>query len=74
MISDHLLEVLGRFGAVIEGHLWEEVMDDMEVGDIVKEETALPSEEVAVDGSGGATLEVPFLATVVGMTGSVWWR
>ena len=45
------------------------MMNDMEVRDIMEEEAALPSEERPVDGGSGTTLEVPFLATVVGESG-----
>ena len=45
------------------------MMNDMEVRDIMKEEAALPSEERPVDGGSGTTLEVPFLAPVVGESG-----
>ena len=41
-------------------------MDDMEVGDVVKEEPALPPEKVAVNGSCSAPLEVPLAVAVVG--------
>lgn len=37
----------------------------MEVSDIVEEETALPSEDIAINSGCSATLEVPFLTTVV---------
>jgi len=42
------------------------VMNDVEVRNIMEEEAALPSEERPVNGGSGTTLEVPFLATVVG--------
>jgi hypothetical protein len=41
------------------------VMDDMIVGDIVKEKAALPAQERPVDGSGCSPLEVPLLATIM---------
>ena len=41
------------------------MMDNVVVCDVVEEETALPSKEVSVDGCSRATLEVPFIATVV---------
>lgn len=44
-------------------------MNDMEVGDVVKEEAALPSEERPVDSGGSTALEIPLLATVVGENG-----
>ena len=42
------------------------MMDNVVVCDIVEKKTALPSKEVPVDGCSRPTLEVPFLATVVG--------
>lgn len=65
VFANESLEMLSSFGAVVEGHLGEEVMDDMEVSDIVEEEASLPAENGPVNGSGSATLEVPFLAAVV---------
>lgn len=44
------------------------VMDDMEMSNIVEEETALPSKEVTVDGSSSTALEVPLLAAVMGQS------
>lgn len=69
VLADKLLEVLSSLGSVVEGHLGEEVVDDVVVGDVVEEETSLPAEEVTVDGSGGTTLEGPFLLAVVGEHG-----
>jgi hypothetical protein len=37
----------------------------MVVGNIVKEETTLPTQEVSVDCGGSSTLEVPFLSTIM---------
>jgi len=45
------------------------VVNDVEVGNIVEEEATLPAQEVPVDGSSSSTLEVPFLAAVVGERG-----
>lgn len=53
-------------GALTEGHHREEVMDDMEVGDVVQEESTLPSEEVAIDGRSSTPLEVPLAIAIVG--------
>lgn len=41
------------------------VVDDMVMGDVVKEEAALPAQEVTIDGRSSTALEVPFLATIV---------
>ena len=41
------------------------VVDNMEVSDIVQEESSLPSQEVTVNSGCSTTLEVPFLAAVV---------
>lgn len=66
VLANEGLQVLSRLRAVVERHLREEVMNDVEVRNIMEEEAALPSEERPVDGGSGTTLEVPFLATVVG--------
>jgi len=66
VVTDEFLEVLSGFGPVVERHLREEVVDDMEVGNIVEEEASLPAQEVSVNGSCSPTLEVPLLSTVVG--------
>jgi hypothetical protein len=42
------------------------MVDNMEMRHIVKEEPALPPQEVSVNSSGCSTLEVPFFAAVVG--------
>ena len=42
------------------------MVDAVEVRDVVQEEAALPAEEVAVDGRGGAPLEVPLAVAVMG--------
>lgn len=49
-----------------ERHLREEVVNDMEVGDIMKEEAALPAKTIPVDGGGSTSLVVPFIVAVVG--------
>ena len=53
---------------IFEGYVEENtyMVDNVEVCDIVEEETALPSKEVPVDCCSRSTLEVPFTATVVG--------
>jgi len=40
-------------------------MDNMIMGDIVKEETTLPSEEVSIDCGGRASLKVPLLPSIM---------
>lgn len=54
-----------KIGIRTEGHLGEKVVDDVEVRYVVEEEAALPPEDTAVDGRGGAALEVPLFTTVV---------
>ena len=66
MLTNERLEVLGGLLAVIEWHLREEVVDDVVVGDIVKEESPLPPEEGTVDGASGATLEAPLALAIMG--------
>ena len=41
------------------------MMYHMEMRDVVEEEAALPAQKRAVNGSGGAALEVPLLATIM---------
>jgi hypothetical protein len=41
------------------------VMNNVEMGNIVEEETALPPKDWTVDGRGGTTLEVPFIFAVM---------
>jgi len=50
---------------MVEGHLGEEMVDDMIMCNVVKKEAALPAQEVAVDSSCRPPLEVPFLGTVM---------
>ena len=42
------------------------MMDNVVVCDIVEKKTALPPKEVSVDGCSRSTLEIPFIATVMG--------
>ena len=65
LLANERLEVLRGFLTVIEGHLGEEVVDDVIVCDVVEEETTLPSEERTVDGARCATLEAPFTLAVM---------
>ena len=65
VLANERLEVLGSFFTVIEGHLREEVMDNVIVCDVVEEETTLPSEERTVDRARCTTLETPFTLAVV---------
>ena len=44
-------------------------MHHMEMRDVVQEEAALPAQKRAVDGGGGAALEVPLLPAVVRQVG-----
>ena len=45
------------------------MMHHMEMRDVVEEEAALPAQKRAVDGGGGAALEVPLLPAVVRQVG-----
>ena len=45
------------------------MMYHMEMRDVVEEEAALPAQKRAVNGSGGAALEVPLLPAVVRQVG-----
>lgn len=47
------------------------MMDNMEVGDIVEEESSLPPQEVTINSCGRTSLEVPFLVPVMG---KIWCR
>jgi hypothetical protein len=40
-------------------------MNNVEMGNIVEEETTLPPKDWTVDGRGGTTLEVPFIFAVM---------
>lgn len=42
------------------------MMNNMIVGDIMKEEAALPSKKIPVDGCSRSTLEVPLPPTIMG--------
>ena len=44
-------------------------MDDVEVGNIVEEETTLPAEDGPVNSGSSTALEVPLLSAVVGQRG-----
>ena len=41
------------------------MLDNVIVGDIMEEETALPSEERPVDSGCGAALEIPFFSAIM---------
>lgn len=69
MVTDESLEVLGSLGSVIERHLGEEVVNDVEVSDVVEEEAPLPAKDRPINSSGGTALEVPLLSAVVGHDG-----
>ena len=69
VFANECLEVLSSLRAVVERHLGEEVVDDVEVSDVVEEESSLPTENGSVNGSSSTTLEVPFLSAVVGHDG-----
>ena len=65
VVPNEVLEILRRFGGMVERDLREEVVYDMEVSDIVEKETALPSQKVVIDSCSGATLEVPGAFAIV---------
>jgi len=69
MVANECFQVLGGFWSVVERHLGEEVVDNVEVSDVVEEESSLPSKDRSVNGGSGTSLEVPFLSAVVGHDG-----
>lgn len=59
VVPENFPQIACRLLPMIPGHHWEEMVNDMKVSHVMKEESSLPSKEVAVDGCSRSALIVP---------------
>jgi len=65
VVLENLFDGFGYLGLVVEGNGRKEVVSDVVVRDVVKEETTCPSQKWPVDSRDSATKKRPLLVSVV---------
>jgi len=66
MFADKSLQVPRRFHTIVKRNFWEKVMNDVTMSDIVKKESALPSQKWSIDGGSGTSLKIPLFLPEMG--------